>query len=140
MILHHILVSIIISFLIWISHTFHLLDKSPNIIGNWISENKYKRHNLNFSNDYSCSLIIYDKRTNSKQEIVGTFEIDYNKHPFPLSIRNIPQLNFSLHTIIEMKDVNSLKIADFSPRWKLRPISFNKNNHTNFKRLIFKNT
>ena len=137
MILHQILISIILSFLIWISHTFDLLDKGPNIIGNWISENKYKRHNLNFKNDYSCSLIIYDKRTNSKQEIVGTFEIDYNKHPLPLSIRNIPQLNFSLHTIIEMKDVNSLKIADFSPRWKLRPISFNKNNHTNFKRLIF---
>jgi len=57
-------------------------------------------------------------------KLKGTFEVDFSKYPLPLSIRNIPQLNHGLYTILKFTDNGSLVIADFAPRWRFRPTSF----------------
>ena len=81
------------------------------------------------------SLLSYkDIATGSVETIKGNFEIDFSKFPIPLSVRNIPELKHSLYTIVEFVDIDSIKIANFSPRWRFRPISFNRNTSIHLKR------
>ena len=66
------------------------------------------------------------------------YELNILKRPIPLSIHNIAQLNHPLHTIIEFISDDSIRIAEFSPKLKLRPISFVTGNELHFKRIINK--
>jgi len=67
-------------------------------------------------------------------KITGDFEVNFSKKPIPLTIRNIPQLNHPLHTIIQFKELDVIRMAEFAPRWRFRPISFNPETEIIFKR------
>jgi len=84
---------------------------------------------LTFNKDQTCEFIIHSDSV----KIKGNFEIDLSKYPIALSIKNIPNLDYALHTIISFKHNNELRIGDFGKRWRLRPIAFNYN-----KNLILK--
>lgn len=58
------------------------------------------------------------------RKLEGAYETDFFKSPIPLSIRNIPQLPHPLHSLIEFKSQNTIRIGGFAPRWRLRPVSF----------------
>ena len=88
-----------------------------------------------FNSDRTCSLSFKDSYSDDTDELRGTFETDFSKAPIPLSIRNIPQLTHGLYTIIQFTDNNSIMMADFSPRWRLRPISFQNNASMILKRM-----
>jgi hypothetical protein len=94
------------------------------IYGNW--EGSYNAHKVSFvfKNDNTCIYKYYDKQLSKFEIINGDYNVDFSKNPIPLSIRNINQLNHSLYTIVEFIGGDSIRIAGFSPKWKLRPISF----------------
>lgn len=60
--------------------------------------------------------------------LTGKYEVDFSKSPVPLSLRSIPQLPHPLHTIIQFRGPDSLRMGGFARRWRLRPISFNPAN------------
>ena len=80
-------------------------------------------------------MTIKDNINDSKKVLEGKFEIDFSKKPIPISIRNIPDINYPLHTILEFVDKDSIQLAMMSPRWRLRPISFDLKTSINLKRI-----
>ena len=56
--------------------------------------------------------------------LTGDYETNFSKAPVPLSIRNIRQLPHPLHTLIQFRGPDSLRMGSFAPRWRLRPITF----------------
>lgn len=79
-------------------------------------------------------LTYLDKQSNQPQKENGNFELYFSKKPIPLSIQNIPQLNYQPHTIIEFIGKDSIQLSRFSTRWRLRPISFESGRTINQKR------
>ena len=106
-----------------------------NIYGIW--KGSYNDHELSFVFKSENTFIFkyFDKQSNKLHTINGSYELDFSKKPVPLSIRNIPQLNYQLHTIIEFIGDDSIRIALFSSKWRLRPISFETGQTINLKRI-----
>ena len=86
-------------------------------------------------NETLAVLSFMNKESGSVEILNGNFEIDLSKKPISLSIKNIPQLNHPLHTIVDFIGSESIRLASFSPRWRLRPISFNGSTSINLKRV-----
>ncbi len=105
-----------------------------DIYGVWNGEHNGKELLFEFKSDQTCVISFRDEKAQSVEVIDGDFELDLTKRPIPLSIRNIPQLNHPLHTIIQFMGNDSVKIANFAPRWRLRPISFDGNTSMKLKR------
>lgn len=97
-----------------------------DLFGVWKGEYDGKEVVLKFDSDHTFMLSHRDKVSDSMETIQGDFEVDFSKEPIPLTVRNIPQLNHPLHTIILFQEDGSMKMANFAPRWRLRPIAFNK--------------
>jgi len=55
----------------------------------------------------------------------GQYEVDFSKYPVPLTMRGIPQLPHAIHTIIDLRDRESMRMGAFAERWRLRPTDFN---------------
>jgi hypothetical protein len=106
-----------------------------DIIGVWRGEFQGKELLFKFESDQTCVLSFRDIASDSVEILKGNFEIDLSKKPNPLSVRNIPQLNHPLHTIVEFTGSDSIRLAYFAPRWRLRPVSFDPNRGMNLKRV-----
>lgn len=103
---------------------------NQNIIyGNWAGKLDDKEIALTFNQDQTCELFINNLSVEDSLIFKGNFEIDFSKKPIPLSIKNISNLNHPIHTIIEFKNKNELRLGDFAKRWKQRPITFDFNKH-----------
>jgi hypothetical protein len=96
-----------------------------DLYGVWAGKNSRFEMTITFNQDLSCS-ILYQEKDAEPITYTGQFEADFTKKPVPLSIRNIPGLNHPLHTIIQFASPDIMKMADFAPRWRLRPISFDR--------------
>ena len=94
------------------------------IYGKWEGQSQEKIFLFEFKQDQTCDLLIKDNGLNLIEKINGNFEIDYSKNPIPLSINNITQLSHPLYTIIDFINNDSIKVAYFAPKWKIRPLSF----------------
>ena len=101
--------------------------------GMWVGENEKVRIAFSFNPDNTCEFA-YTKKGQKLIKMTGVFEVNFAKKPIPLTIRNIPQLNHPLHTIIEFKESDALRMAEFAPRWRLRPIAFNRDTEIIFRR------
>lgn len=106
-----------------------------DICGSWKGNHGGKELLFEFSNDGTCVLSFKEKNSGSIEMVEGNFETDFSKKPILLSIKNIPQLNHPLYTIVEFKGNDSIRLADFSPRWRLCPLSFGRNTSMNLKRI-----
>lgn len=106
-----------------------------DIIGVWRGEFQGKELLFKFESDQTCVLSFRDIASDSVEILNGNFEIDLSKKPIPLSVRNIPQLNHPLHTIVEFTGCDSTRLAYFAPRWRLRPVSFDRYRCVNLKRV-----
>ncbi len=100
------------------------LNSGGDIKGSW--KGSYLDHEVEFvfSKNNTCSFQYFDEQSNEFEKISGVYSIDYSKDPIPLSIQKIPQLSYQLHTIVEFVDKDSIRMAPFSPKWRLRPVSF----------------
>jgi hypothetical protein len=96
-----------------------------NIYGEWNGIYLGRSISIIFNTDNSCIINYYDE--NGSNNFRGKYEIDWYKKPIPITIREINELNHPLATIIEFIDNDSIKVAPFSTKWRLRPISFDKN-------------
>ena len=107
-----------------------------NIYGQW--KGSYNGHEVSFifRSDNTCALSFLNEHTKKHETISGNYELNILKRPIPLSIHNIAQLNYPLHSIIEFIRDDSIRIAKFSPKLKLRPISFGTGNELHFKRIL----
>ena len=128
---------IFIIFVLFVASCNNLYTTS-NIYGSW--KGSYYDHEVSFifKRDSTCVITYFEKKSNKFERINGVYELDFSKMPISLSIRNIPQLNHPLHTIIEFIFDDLIRIADFAPKWKLRPISFVPGEVINLKRIINK--
>jgi hypothetical protein len=103
--------------------------QEKDLFGVWKGEFQGYELIFKFESDRTCELSFIEKTSGAAEILTGNFETDFSKDPPPLTIRNIPQLPHPLHTIVFFMKEDSIKLAKFAPRWRLRPISFD--NHTN---------
>ena len=106
-----------------------------DIYGVWKGEFQDKDLQFIFESDQTCVLSFINKESNLVEILNGNFKIDFSKKPISLSVRNIPQLNHPLYTIVEFIGSESIRLESFSPRWRLRPISFNRSTSINLERV-----
>ena len=121
----------LLGFINWIflASTFVVIScgKAPtqnDIYGVWKGEHLGKELMFKFNNDGTCVLNFKDSVSDSAEILIGNFKMNFSQKPITLSVRNIPQLNHPLHTIVEFVKMDSIKLANFSPRWRIRPITF----------------
>ena len=105
-----------------------------DIFGFWVGSNNEKEIFFNFKKDYTCTFKYVQKITKIESEFNGVFNINFKKKPNSLSIKNIDQLDYPLHSIIKFLDKDVIKIGGFSPKWKLRPTSFDQHSSILVKR------
>lgn len=103
------------------------VSKKNNIIGIWEGQQSELILQFDFNQDMTCKLTIKNIALNTSNALDGKYKIDYSKKPIPLSITNIPQLSYSLNTIIEFLDSDSVKFGIFAPHWRFREVSFQRN-------------
>ena len=94
------------------------------LFGVWVGEKDGVEIVLKFNRDSTSEIMFRDGSNVTK--LTGYFQVDLSKRPIPLTIRNIPNLNHPLHTIIQFKELDLIRISKFAPRLKLRPIGFNR--------------
>lgn len=83
------------------------------------------------SNDFRMH-IVTSKGDNLKYD--GQFEVDFSKYPVPLTMRGIPQLPHPIHTIIELRNSETMRMGAFAEKWRLRPTDFNPANAMTLKK------
>ena len=131
----------IISLFILVFFCANLISKENyeknDIFGLWQGHNHSELIYFKFNNDYSCDIRIVDETTKNESIYSGNFEVSFLKNPKTLSIRNIPQFDHPLHTIIEFLNKDLIKMGSFSPRWKLRPISFDPISSIKIKKISY---
>jgi hypothetical protein len=110
-------------------------NSDRDLFGVWNGERDGNEIIFKFNKDHTVVFSFRDEVSGSVITINGDFETDFSKRPIRLTIRNIPQLTHPLHTIIVFNRDNSLQIANFAPRWRLRPIAFNKNSSLILKKV-----
>ena len=94
------------------------------LYGTWRGDQAGQRITFNFQSDRRCELRFEDTKTGEVTVWRGKFETNFSKSPVPLSIRNIPELEYSLHTVVRFESDGHLIVAPFAPRWRLRAIAF----------------
>ncbi|MFQ5866085.1 MAG: hypothetical protein ACE5IW_12740 [bacterium] len=104
-----------------------------DLYGVWEGKNKQLEMAITFNENSTCK-IVYKEDSSEPVTLTGKFEVDFSKTPIPLTIRNIPQLNHPLHTIIQFRELDVIRMAEFAPRWRLRPISFNRDTEITLRR------
>ena len=104
------------------------------IYGLWTGEHGGRRLAFRFGRDGRCELRFEDEPSGATLILQGNFEVDFSKDPIPLTIRNIPQLPHPLHTAIEFTSNDSIRMATFATRWRLRPITFERDHTTTLQR------
>jgi len=104
--------------------------------GHW--KGIYKNSNiiLVMKKNNTCSLEFLDKTSTNSSRFNGDCSIDKSKIPHTFIMTNIPEINTSLYSLIVPIKDNIIHIAEFSSRWKLRPIALNQENTIIFKRYI----
>ena len=92
--------------------------------GVWRGEHAGQQLTFSFESDKTCELRFEDSELGAVTVWTGRFETNFSKDPIPISIRNIPQLEHSIHTILRLDAADELTVAPFASRWRLRAVSF----------------
>jgi hypothetical protein len=121
-----VLILLIILFLIILNNPKNDILNKNNIYGEWEGNYIKKEVLFIFLDDGTCKLSFKNSNSDSNLTYNGIFNIDMSKTPNTLSIKKIEELNYPLFTVIEFLTIDSIKIGNFSPKWRLSPISFNK--------------
>ena len=110
------------------------IPSEKQIYGVWKGDFQGKEIMFKFESNSTCILSFTNLSSSSVLLLNGNYEMDFSKKPITLSVRNIPNLSHPLHTIVDFVDINSIKLANFAPRWRVRPISFDHSKSINLKR------
>jgi len=96
-----------------------------DLIGLWETKNQSENIRMNFKNNRSIELGFISSKVN---KIIGVYEVDFLKYPASITITKINNLNLRLYSIIEFINKDKIAVSKFSTRWRLRPISYLKEN------------
>lgn len=110
------------------------VPRQKSIYGVWKGEHHGKELLFRFSSDRTCILSFKDNTSGKIAILNGNFQLSFSKKPIPLTVSNIPQLDHPLHTIVKFIGDDSIRIAHFATRWRLRPISFSRDASMNLRR------
>lgn len=101
------------------------LEFSP--FGKWEGMKKNIKITMTYKTNNECIFDFTNLSINGDsftKKITGKCDINIRKNPGTLSITNIVELNHSLFTIVEIIDNKTVKIGNFSDKWRLRPVIF----------------
>ena len=98
-----------------------------DMLGTWTGLYKTNEIRIQFNQNGEFLMIVEDHNTEVKNELNGLYKLDFSKKPNTLSLRKIKQINHPLHTILEFKSINQIRLGNFAPRWRIRDISFDRN-------------
>ena len=99
----------------------------------WTADYKNFKIKFELSDNNNCSFLIFFKTSNKIEKLEGKCNIDLTKKPNMFKMNNITQLTSPLYSIVFLENKSTLHMSEFSSRWRIRPIEFDKN-----KKIIFK--
>lgn len=105
-----------------------------DLIGFWEGQNKNNIINLVIKEENNCLLKFKSLQSGQQYSLNGECYINKSKTPYSFIMSNIRELNTSLYTIITFRDINTFYLSEFSPKWKLRPVSISEENRIIFKK------
>ena len=95
-----------------------------NIIGRW----KNKDMIITFKPGQEFQIEILNQENEVRFKTIGSFNLNNQKKPNLIDLKNISNFSGSLHGIIKKSENSELILSKFSPSWRLRPVSFDKYN------------
>ena len=110
-----------------------------SLVGSWEGKSDSLLFRFYFMQNGICEISLKNISNDEQKIFKGKFEIGKQKKPSTLTIKNIAKLRHSLYSIIKFVNKDSIVIADFSNRWRLRPISFNIDSDIQLKRAKYNN-
>lgn len=105
-----------------------------DLIGFWEAQYKDNIINIEINEKNNCSFQYKSIQSSEEYRLNGECFIDQTKSPYSFIMSNIRELNTSLYSIIIFKDINTFYLSEFSPKWKLRPVSISEENSIIFKK------
>jgi hypothetical protein len=109
---------------------------SESLNGQWLGVYKNSNVVLEMKNNNTCLLELHDNSSGEIESFNGKCSIDMTKTPYSFIMSNILEINTSFYTLIVPIDEDVIHISEFSTRWKLRPVTLQKENTIILKRYI----
>ena len=79
-------------------------------VGTWEGEDGGEKIQFVFQKDGTCEFV--SKKGGEVFQMNGECQFDFSKRPIPLMMRNIPQLNHPVHTIVEFESADEIRIGE----------------------------
>jgi len=111
-----------------------IFNNDKNIHGSWEGTYHSNKISMEFNIDNACIIKLIDRETNKTETISGTYYLDFSKHPFVISIRNIKELNYTLYGILKFVKKDLIQISSFLTKSKLNTLSFDSADLINLER------
>lgn len=96
--------------------------------GEWSGSFKRSVIVLRISSDGKCILRVEDDLNEEIEQFTGTCRIDGSKRPYGFSIKNIDETLYPLHSLMLPLNNQTIQMTEFSSKWRLRALSFNRDN------------
>ena len=109
--------------------------KEENIYGVWKGFQDSKEFVFTFNRDGTCVLQFSEEAAGKMDVLKGDYEMDFTKQPVPLTVRNLAQLSHAIHTIVEFVNTDSIKVAHFASKRRLRPLAFGSSGNLHLKKV-----
>ena len=121
-------------------NVFLLPSKKPalnagHLAGTWQGYHKGMQLQLILNQDGTCRAEFFDTKEENILFFNCRYRVSYLYSPAAISITSINSLNETLHSILSQPDVDTLKLAEFAPSRKMRPIVFEKGKIITLKRV-----
>ena len=104
--------------------------------GEWLGKHKNSNVILEIKKNNTCSLEFLDITSSESERFIGDCNIDKSKIPYTFTMTNILEINTPLYSLIVPIKDNIIHIAEFSNKWKLRPVTLRQENTIIFERHI----
>jgi len=109
-------------------------QEKNGIIGEWIEIENDIEFKFHFMGGNRFEIVIKSNDGESYSAHKGNYFIDKGKLPNTIDLRNISNFAGPMFGILNIIDSNTIQISKFSNKWKLRPLSFDKNSTLLFHR------
>jgi hypothetical protein len=125
-----------VSFVWLIICSFIIIEAQENngLVGEWVELINDNEFTFYFMEENRLEIVINSNDGESYITHKGNYFIDNKKLPNTIDLRNISNYTGPLFGILKIIDSNTIQISKFSNKWRLRPLSFDKNTTLIFHR------
>ena len=96
--------------------------------GEWRGSFKQSTILLRISSGGKCILRVGKELGDEMDQFTGTCRINGSKRPYELSINNIDETLYPLHSLMLPLNKQSIQMTEFSSKWRVRALNFNTDN------------